>query len=426
MINFQQLDGPGGIPVYFQHCPVNSVSVYWLVFVGSADDETVGKHGIYHWFEHIPSRGTKKFPGGYRDTEARLVRHGGCAGAETDYDHTAYYACVPKRVWTTALDILTDMIAQPLLRDADVEAERDIIQQEIDEWHSSPYGEALCRLPGILFPGHPLGHDQLGSHESLDSMQPQTLRMAHSLGYDRSRCVLFVCGDLERQEVLDAVAAATENLPSSQAAERRGPISYGALPDWKGGRVTTVPTRHEDSAVFLLFPVASHEWAPERLAFLTVLEYLVTSGDLGSPLHHVVREKSLLAYSPEMISSITVDGGFWGLNAQSNCADPQQVVERFWEVLKSDELRSKPWQEFVLDTIRGEFDMRVPSPSDYTEEAAGRLTGYGAVWSDDEMQRRLLAVSGQDVAAYLDSLRPDDSHAIIFQGERAGAPSDRS
>ena len=85
MIDFQILDGPGGIPIYFQHVPVNSVSVYWLVFVGSADDETVGNHGIYHWFEHIPSRGTVKYPGGYRDTEARLVRHGGSAGAETGY-----------------------------------------------------------------------------------------------------------------------------------------------------------------------------------------------------------------------------------------------------------------------------------------------------------------------------------------------------
>ena len=94
MTDFQQLTGPDGIPIYFQHVPVKSVSVYWLVFVGSADDETVGNHGIYHWFEHIPSRGTAKYPGGYRDTEARLVRHGGSAGASTDYDHTSYLSLI--------------------------------------------------------------------------------------------------------------------------------------------------------------------------------------------------------------------------------------------------------------------------------------------------------------------------------------------
>ena len=230
MIDFKRLEGPKGIPVYFQHLPVNSVSVYWLVFVGSADDESVGNHGIYHWFEHLPSRGTEKYPSGYRDTEARLVRHGGEAGAETSYAHTAYYADVPRRVWTTALDILTDMIARPLLRSEDMEAEREIIHQEIDEWHSSPHGLSMCVLPSLLWPGHPLGHDQLGTRESLQSMSPSLLRTAHQRGYGCSRCVLFVSGQLEEQEVLEEVAKAVEFLPDRDITQRRSPAAYGPLP----------------------------------------------------------------------------------------------------------------------------------------------------------------------------------------------------
>jgi len=418
LIDFQQLEGPGGLPIYFQHLPVKSVSVYWLVFVGSADDESVGQHGIYHWFEHIPSRGTVRYPGGYLDTEARLVRHGGAAGAETGYTHTAYYADVPKRVWTMALDILTDMIAQPLLRPEDIEAEREIIQQEIDEWHSSPYGESLCALPSVLWPGHPLGHDQLGSRETLESMNPSLLRKAHRQGYARSRCVLFIAGDLQAEEVIDQVARATENLSSHDLPPRTSPASYGPLTDWKRGQRTVYPTRHEDSAIYLLFPIPPLAQTEDHCRLWSGLDYLITAGDLGSPLNRIVREQSQLAYSPEFTMMTVPDGGYWGLVAQASCEDPERIVDTFWNVIRSETLRSPDWYEFVTDNIRGQFDMHDPSPGEYTEIAASYLTARGHVWSDEEMRSRLLATTQPELVEYLEALTPDDAHTIIFQGQR--------
>lgn len=417
MIDFARYHSADGIPIYFQRLSVRSVSVYWLVFVGSADDERVGNHGLYHWFEHLPSRGTRKYPDGYRDTEARLVRHGGSADAETHYDHTAYYADVPRRVWTAALDILTDMIAQPLLRTEDIEAERQIIRQEYEEWHSSTYGEALCRLPSILYPGHPLGHDQLGSPETLASMQPSLLREAHRAGYARSRCVLFVSGDLEPSAVISAVDDATTHLSAAPLSERRAPASYGRLPDWEGGKWTVRKTEHDDIAVFLLFPVPAALATPDHLVFWTVLKYWLTAGNLGSPLNRAVREQAGLAYSPEFSASISCDGGYWGLTAQSNCDDPHQIVDCLWSVLRSAELRSPEWGRYVTDSIRGEFDMQVPSPGDFTEQGAERLTSYGHVWSNDELLRRLLDVRSEDVVCYLDQLSPALARTIVFEGQ---------
>ncbi len=419
MIDFQLIDESYGFPVYFQRLPVNSVSVYWLVFVGSADDETIGNHGVYHWFEHIPSRGTKKYPGGYRDTEARLVRHGGSAGAETGYSHTAYYADVPKSVWPMALDILTDMLAQPLLRPEDIEAEREIIKQEIDEWHSSPYGESLCRLPGLLWAGHPMGHDQLGSAESLASMNPELLRRAHESGYTSSNCVLFISGDLKPEEVCQTVNETSRNLSPGSGQPRRIPASYGALPAWQSGMASVLDTRHEDSAVYLLFPVPPRAAVSDAHLLWTVVEYLITAGDLGSPLNRIVREDSQLAYSPGFISSVCTDGGYWGLEAQTNCAEPRRVLETFWDVLRSDELRSSAWFEFVTDTIRGEFDMHDPSPGDFTAEAAARLVGFGQLWPDEELRQRLLQVRRDELTAFLDSLTESAAHSVVFRGMRA-------
>ena len=416
MIDFQLIDESLGFPVYLQKLPVQSVSIYWLVFVGSADDELVGEHGIYHWFEHVPSRGTAKFPGGYLDTEARLVRHGGDSGAETDYTHTAYYATMPRRVWAEALDILTDMLAQPLFRDADVEAEREIIQQEYDEWHSSPYGESMCELPALLWPGHPLGHDQLGSPATLNSMDAKSLRRAHAEGYVRNRCTLFVSGDLEENEVRDVVAEASQNLAHGAGNPRRSAASYGTLPKWKHGQTSDRKTRHEDSVAFLLFPVPPRSATCDAHMRWTIAEYMITAGDLGSPLNRMVRETSQLAYSPSATESISIDGGYWGLEAQTSIPDPQKVIDCFWEVLRSEELRSAEWFEFVQDTIRGEFDMFVPDPSDATSRAAECLTGYGELWSDHQLKQRMLSVTRDEMVAFFESLSEDDAHSILFRG----------
>lgn len=415
MINFEQIDGPHGVPIYFQRLPVNTVSLYWLVFVGSADDESAGGHGIYHWFEHIPSRGTEKFPGGYRDTEARLVRHGGGSDAETGHTFTGFSADVPKRVWPDALDVLADMIARPLLRIDDIEAEREIILQEIDEWHSAPYSQSQCRLPGILWPGHPLGHDQLGTRESLKSIDPARLRQAHQMGYSRNRCVLFVAGDIERSQLMDVLTPCLGRLPATAISPRKKPASYGPLPTWQAGKTTVVETSHEDSVVYLLFPVPPLNGGVAPLLEWDFLEEVFSAGELGSPLDRLIREDSRLAYSPGFTSTTHPDGGYAGFMAQTS-VEPDRVIDAFWKLIRSPEVRSRDWLDYVRDTIRGTIEMHDPDAGDYTEEGSSSLIHYGQCFSDEEFSSAMLSFTDSDVESWLERLTPDTAHAIIFRG----------
>ena len=416
MIEFEPIEGPLGVPVYYQRLPVNTVSVYWIVFVGSADDSVGGGNGIYHWFEHLPSRGTQKYPGGYRDTEARLVRHGGGSDAETGHTHTAFSANIPKRVWADALDILTDMIACPLFRIDDIEAEREVILQEIDEWHSSPYTHSLCRLPGVLWPDHPLGHDQLGSSETLRSIDPSQLRRAHELGYARNRCALFVAGDIERSELLDVVGSCIERIPDRPLSPRKEPASYGPLPTWQAGQTTTCETMHDDSIVYLLFPTSSRGGGADEVLHWDFLEDVFSAGELGSPLNRLIREDSQLAYSPDFISTTHRDGGYAGLVAQTSI-EPERVLDAFWKLIRSPEIRSAEWLEYVRDTIRGSIEMHDPDAGEYTEEGSASLIHYGRCIPDTEYSATLLGYKNEQVAEWLDQLRPEESHAIIFRGE---------
>lgn len=416
MIEFEPIDGPFGVPVYYQRLPVNTVSLYWIVFVGSADDRVGGGHGIYHWFEHLPSRGTEKYPGGYRDTEARLVRHGGGSDAETGHTHTAFSADVPKRVWADALDILADMIARPLFRTADIEAEREVILHEIDEWHSSPYTHSLCQLPAVLWPEHPLGHDQLGSSETLRSIDPSQLRKAHELGYARNRCALFVAGDIARSELLDAIAPCIERMPDRPLAARKQPASYGPLPKWQAGQTTIISTSHDDSIVYLLFPIPPLSQSAAEILHWDFLEDVFSAGELGSPLNRLIREDSQLAYSPDFTCTTHRDGGYAGLVAQTSI-EPERVIEAFWKLIRSPEIRSADWLDYVRDTIRGSIEMHDPDAGEYTEEGSASLIHYGRCIPDVEYSATMLGYRNDQVADWLDQLQPEQSHTIVFRGE---------
>ncbi len=415
MIDFELIDGPLGVPIYFQRLPVNTVSMSWVVFVGSADDDIGGGDGIYHWFEHLPSRGTEKFPGGYRDTEARLVRHGGGSDAETGHAHTSFSADVPKRVWGDAMDVLTDMIARPLLRTDDVEAEREVILQEINEWHSSPYSHAACELPGILWPGHPLGHDQLGTLDSLRSIDPSQLRHAHELGYSRNRAVLFLAGDIDRNELMDLVTPYCQRIPDRNLSPRSRPASYGPLPRWQGGKTTTIQTLFDDSVVYLLFPLPPLPFELEPLLRWDLIRDIFSAGALGSPLDRLVREDSQLAYSPEFTSSMHINGGYAGFVTQTS-AEPQRVLDAFWKLVRDPTIRSREWLEFVRDTIRGSIEMHDPDANAYVVDASASLVHYGRIISDVDYSNVLLGYRDDEIVHWLDQLAAEQAHSIIFRG----------
>ena len=419
MIDFELIEGPQGVPIYYQRLPVNTVSLYWLMFVGSADDDSAGGHGIYHWFEHIPSRGTERYPGGYLDTEARLVRHGGGSSAETGYTFTGFSADIPKRVWPDALAILADMIGRPLLRIEDIEAEREVILQEIDEWHSSPYSQSLCQLPAILWPNHPLGHDQLGTAATLKSIDPTRLRHAHEIGYSRNRSAFFVAGDIERSQLVDVIGPCLERVADSPLSPRKQPASYGTLPKWQAGATTVVDTAHEDSVVYLLFPIPSLAGGIDTLLEWDFLDDVFSAGELGSPINRLIREDSQLAYSPGFTSTTHPDGGYAGLVAQTS-VEPDRVVEAFWKLIRSPELRSNQWLDYVRDTIRGEIEMHDPDAGEYTEGGSASLVHYGRCLTDEEYANAMLGFQDDQIADWLGRLTPDAAHTIIFKG-RGGA-----
>ena len=138
---------------------VLSVSLGFWVGTGSVDEpEPIA--GASHFLEHLLFKGTA-------ERSARQIAEvvdavGGDMNAFTTKEHTAFYVRLLADSVDLGLDILSEIIWGPALRVDELEAERQVILEEILMHGDEPAEEVHDLFNSALYPGHPLGRDVLG------------------------------------------------------------------------------------------------------------------------------------------------------------------------------------------------------------------------------------------------------------------------
>ncbi len=414
MLAFEKLEGPFRIPIYYQRMPdiIRSVSMAWVVFAGAADDELVGAPGLYHWLEHVPFCGTKKYPLG---TDEIFTRYNGKPNARTNTLGTFYHVHVPLVVWKTALSVITDLFAQPLLREKDIEAERKIIGEEIKTRTSDSQGYAYYQFPKIIWPRHPYGHHTLGSEETLRSMNLSALRKAYELGYDRSRCALFFVGNIAKKELLAELENLSSILPDNGLSELRSPSSKGEMPWHHGGEITVEETTFNSSIVMMLFPVKERQSKATVFKNETIKD-LFGFGGLGSPFSKIVREKYQLAYSKFVDYKQFPDGGYLNFFAETSEDKIDRVISAFKEVLKDPSVYSKERFEEVREGFLYSLQTMSFDPRSFQETAIAQLFSSGEVVNEKEMVEEVSRITLEDAKRWVQELNLDDARILVFKG----------
>ena len=156
-----------------------SVCIGFWVGTGSVD-EPAAHAGASHFLEHLLFKGTAERSPSAIAEEVDAV--GGDFNAFTAKEYTAFYIRLLAEHLTLGLDILSDIMWRPALRPTDLEAERQVILDEILMHADEPSDEAAEQSSAALFPDHPLGREVLGSQESVSAMtadaDPRVLRPA--------------------------------------------------------------------------------------------------------------------------------------------------------------------------------------------------------------------------------------------------------
>ena len=186
---------------------VRSVSLGFWVGTGSVD-EPEGIAGASHFLEHLLFKGTERR--GAREIAELVDAVGGDLNAFTTKEHTAFYVRMLAETVDLGLDILSEIIWGPALRPEELEAERQVILEEILMHCDEPAEEVHDIFNGAMYPGHPLGRDVLGLDGTVRAVSRDQVAAFHREHYRAANIIVTAAGNIEHDLVVEGVARRLE------------------------------------------------------------------------------------------------------------------------------------------------------------------------------------------------------------------------
>lgn len=378
-----------------------------------ARDEAAAQGGIAHFLEHMAFKGTRKRSA--MDIASEIEAAGGDINASTGMENTAYYARVLKADWAMALDILADIVTDPLFDAEELSREREVILQEIAAAHDTPDDLVFDLAHQVAYPDHSLGRPILGSAELVEAHQASHMRAYRDRNYSANRLVVAAAGRIDH----DRFAEAAEKLIA--------PVKDGAAPDWQApqfrGGLLTASKPLDQTHVVLAFPGPGY-----REPDIYTLQILasVLGGGMSSRLFQEVREKRGLCYSVFAYSSSYQDSGMLSLYAATSPDNARELVDVSTDIvlgLKGDVLEAEVAR--AKAQLKAGLVMNLESVSARADQIARQYMAFGKVPELADIMARIDAVGVAEVRALATRLFSSVTPAMAAVGDVNGlAPFD--
>ena len=289
---------------------VRSASIGVWVGVGSRD-ETAAQHGCSHFLEHLLFKGTAERSA--LDISIALDAVGGEFNAFTAKEYTCFHARVLDEDLPLAIDVLGDMITSSLLSGEDVEAERDVILDEIAMHDDDPDDVAHNLFAELAWgSGTPLGRSIAGTVGSIESLSRAQVQRFYRRHYRPDNIVISVAGNLDHADVVRRVQASfgRAGFLAGEAEPIRARHASGRRPKVRGGLVEAVRPFEQ---VNLVLGMEGPDRNDDRRFALGALNTAL-GGGTSSRLFQEVRERRGLAYSVFSFASHHADSGVVGVS----------------------------------------------------------------------------------------------------------------
>jgi predicted Zn-dependent peptidase len=301
---------PGGLRVVTEQLAgARSASIGVWVGIGSRD-ETGQLHGASHFLEHLLFKGTSERSA--LDISIALDAVGGEFNAFTAKEYTCFHARVLDEDLPLAIDVLGDMITSSTITDEDVEAERDVILDEI-AMHDDDPDDVVHNLfaEQAWGSGSPLGRPIAGSVESIEALNRTQIVRFYRRHYRAPNMVVAAAGNLDHAEVVRRVRRSFGRSDFLRGdATPAPPRTTRRVTRVRPGTVTATRPFEQVNLVLGMQGLPRND---DRRFALGVLNTAL-GGGTSSRLFQEVRERRGLAYSVFSFASHHADSGVVGVS----------------------------------------------------------------------------------------------------------------
>jgi predicted Zn-dependent peptidase len=411
---FERTALPDGPRVISARMPGSrSLSLAAYVLAGSRV-ESADEAGVAHFMEHVTFKGTRSFPSPSAVSEAIEGRGGSC-NAATDRESTIYWARLPLREAERAFAVVSELIVRPLLRDADIAREREIIVDEIRSYRDDPGQYVFNLFDRAFFGDTPLGWEIAGDESSVRQLTNAQIRSFWATAYRPSNLVIAVAGDMDHHTATDLVSATFGSGDGASSG-----LDFAPAPPLPVERLSVEERDISQAHVCLGLPALPRD-DPGQWA-LELLNAVLGEGS-SSRLFQRVREEAALAYDVHSFQTDYADCGTLQLYAGVDPADLPAALSAILDELRR--LRDEPVPIDELERARayisGRLELRLEEGRHVAAWLGVQEALHDRVLTLDEVLTELNAVTPADILALAQRLVRDEnlSLAVISPGHVA-------
>ena len=411
-----QTTAANGVTVLSERVPsVRSAAVGIWVRSASAH-EPRPKMGVSHLLEHMVFKGTERRTA--QEIALALESRGGSLDAYTSRDTTAFHARVLDADLPRALDILTDLVTNPVLRSSDLELERNVVLEEINTVQDTPDDQVFDLSYQTLWPEHPYGYTILGTRDTVSALAADDLKHLHRRAYFPGNCVIAAAGNLEHERLLGELG--TQGWFDRETGDGRGepPAPAPVLP-----AVRSAEARHaKDTAqTHIVFATDTVPYADPRKYALLVLGN-VFGGGMSSRLFQRIREELGLAYAIYAFTSfyrqIGVAGVYVGTQAKT-AAQAVEAIRAEYAKLAGEGLSSDALAEAKQQT-QGQLMLSLESPSARMYRLAAFPIHGEAYQSLDQVLATVGGLTPDEIASTAAEYFDPERQTVVWLGPEGG------
>ncbi len=378
---FQRKVFKNGMTVIFEKRDIPVVSVAFAVRAGGIN-ETAEEKGISHFIEHLLYKGTPKRNA--QKIAMEIERNGGELNGFTDEAITAYWCRMPSKRLDVALDVLSDMIKNPLFDKKELEKEREVIFEEIKMYHDNPRMHVFDEIKKTLYDSA-FGMSLAGTTETMSSINRAKMSEKFEQLYKPNNLILCVVGDTSFEKIVGF-------------AEKNFGAEKGEVPKQKFElkNESKIEKRKGIDQANLVFAYHSPLAGDKKSHAAQVLGVLMAGG-MSSRLFQEIREKRNLAYAVKGDCDIAKDYAYniiyVGTTKENVEKVKKLILDEFEKVAKS--LEEKELKEIKEQIIGNHQISMEDSQSQMANLLAYEIDGNAKDFYDFE--KNISAVNLKDV-----------------------------
>jgi predicted Zn-dependent peptidase len=399
-----------GLRIVTEHMPGLESTALGVWVSAGCRHEAPEQNGVAHFLEHMAFKGTKRRSALQIAEEIEDV--GGYINAYTSREVTAYYARVLKDDVALALDLISDIVLNPVFDPREIEVERGVILQEIGQAADTPDDIIFDWLQEEAYPGQPLGRTILGPAERVRAFGREDFDRLVAQHYGPGQLILSAAGAVDHDEIVRLAEQAFGHLPpSSPTVPEPGQFAGG-----ERRQVKKLEQAH--FTIALEAPGYRSDDIYTAQIYATAL-----GGGMSSRLFQEIREKRGLCYTIFSQVGSYDDTGLLTIYAGTSAEDLPELV-----TLTLDELKrtTEDLTEAELSRARAQMKagllMGLESPSARAERLARLVAIWNRVPPLEETVARIDAVTLPGLRDHAGALVASGRAAMALYGPVKAAP----